>query len=173
MYGQETLLRYLQDAEAAEQNFESALAALSKTGEQPQVQSALANMSRMAKTQHERLESRIKALGGSRSTLKSALAHVIGFAPTLGQIGETAGEKNTQDLILVVAAAAAESAMYEALSAAASAAGDSETEQLARQLQQEEREDYKTAATLLRQSAVEAFHNAMAENSQDAGSRVV
>lgn len=160
MYGQETLVRYLQDAEAAERNFEDALASFSKMGDQAQVQSALANMSRMARTQHERLEARLKALGAQPSTSKSALAHALAFAPTLVQMGQSSGEKNTQHLIIVVAAAAAETAMYEALASAASAAGDSATEQLARELQREERQDYQTAARLLRESALEAFQRA-------------
>jgi ferritin-like metal-binding protein YciE len=161
MYGQETIVRYLQDAEAAERTFEDALAALSKTGDQPEVQSALAAMSQKARTQHERLEARIEALGASRSTVKSALAHALGFAPRLAQMGEAEGQKSTQDLLITIAAAAAESAMYEALATAAAAAGDASTEQLARQLQNEEREDYQQAAALLRQSAVQAFQQAM------------
>ena len=161
MYGQETIVRYLQDAEAAERTFEDTLAALSKEGDQPEVQNALARMSQIAKTQHERLEARIEALGASRSGLKSGLAHALAFAPKVAQLGETAGQKSTQNLMIVIAAAAAESAMYEALAAAAAAAGDSVTEQLARQLQNEEGQDYLQAALLVRQSAVEAFEQAM------------
>ena len=161
MYGQETLVRYLQDAEAAERNFEDALESLSKAGDQPAVQSALAGMSKKARTQHERLEARLEALGASRSTVKSALAHALGFAPMLGQVGQLPGEKSTQHLILTIAAAAAESAMYEALATAAAAAGDPTTEQLARQLQGEERQDYEQAADLLRQSALDTFERAM------------
>jgi ferritin-like metal-binding protein YciE len=163
MYGQETIVRYLQDAEAAERTFEDALAALSKTGNQPEVQSALAGMSQKARTQHERLQARIEALGGSRSTVKSALAHTLAFAPRLAQMVQTEGQKSTQDLLITIAAAAAESAMYEALATAAAAAGDAPTEQLARQLQSEEREDYQQAAALLRQSAVQAFQQSMNE----------
>ncbi len=168
MYGQDTIVRYLQDAEAAERTFEDALAALSKTGDQPEVQAALAAMSLKARTQHERLDARIEALGASRSTTKSALAHVLGFAPRLAQLGETEEQKSTQDLMITIAAAAAEAAMYEALATAAAAAGDSATEQLARQLQDEERQDYRQAAALLRESALHAFERAMNQK-PDAG----
>lgn len=157
MYGQETIVRYLQDAEAAERTCEDTLASLSKTGNQPEVQSALAGMSHKARTQHERLQARIESLGGSRSTVKSALAHALGFAPKLAQLDDT------QNLLLTIAAAAAETAMYEALATAAAAAGDASTEQLARELQNEERDDYQQAAELLRQSAVQAFQQAMNE----------
>lgn len=164
MHGQDIIVRYLQDAEAAERTFEDALASLSKTGDQPEVQSTLAGMSQKARTQHERLDARIEALGASRSTVKSALAHALGFAPMIAQAGESQGQKSTQDLIITIGAAAAESAMYEALATAAAAAGDATTEQLARQLQDEEREDYQRAGALLRQSAIETFQAAMNEN---------
>ena len=157
MHGQETIVRYLQDAEAAEHNFEDALGAFSKTGEQTAVQNAFANMSRIARTQHERLRGRLKELGAEGSAAKSALAHALAFAPTVLQMGQSAREKNTQHLMIVVAAAAAETGMYEALATAAKSAGDTETERLARELQSEEREDYGTATGLLRQSALDAF----------------
>jgi ferritin-like metal-binding protein YciE len=163
MYGQDTIVRYLQDAEAAERTFEDALASLSKAGDQPAVQSSLAAMSQNARTRHERLEARLKALDAGRSSVKSALAHALGFTPMLAQVGQTPSEKNTQHLMLTIATAAAGSAMYEALAAAAAAAGDGATEQLARELQNEERRDYREAAALLRQSAVDAFERAMNE----------
>jgi ferritin-like metal-binding protein YciE len=155
MHGQETIVRYLQDAEAAERSFEDALASLSKTSDQPVVQSALTIMSQKAGTQHERLEARIQALSATRSTAKSALAHLLGLAPMPGE--------STQGLMITVAGAAAGLAMYEALASAATAAGDATTEQLARQLQDEEREDYIQAAALVRQSAIDSFEQAMRE----------
>lgn len=156
MYGLEVIVRYLQDTEAAERTFEDALASFSKAGEQGPVRTALADMSDKARTQHERLRARIEALGGSPSTAKSALAHALAFSPPMTQMSQAPGEKNTQHLIITIAAAAAETAMYEALATAASAAGDSSTEQLARQLQSEERADYRQAADLLRASALDA-----------------
>lgn len=157
MHGHDTIVRYLQDTEAAERNFEDALAAFSKMGEQSAVRDALANMSRIARTQHQRLRARLRDLGAKGSTAKSALAHALAFAPTVAQIGQSPREKNTQHLIIVIAAAAAETGMYEALATAATAAGDPVTEELARELQEEERVDYRTAAALLRQSALDAF----------------
>ena len=56
---QELVIRYLQDAEAAERNFEDALAGFSKSGEQGDVQSLLGMMSGKARTQYERLDSRL------------------------------------------------------------------------------------------------------------------
>jgi ferritin-like metal-binding protein YciE len=166
VYGKDIIIRYLQDAEAAERNFEDSLASLSKSGDQPEVQSALAQMSQKARTQHERLQARIEALGGSSSSMKSALAHALGFAPKLAQMGEPEGHKSTQNLLITIAAAAAESAMYEALATAAEAADDAATAQLARQLQAEERADYQQAAALVRTSAIQVFQQAMNESTE-------
>ena len=157
MESKDVIVRYLQDAEAAERNFEDALAAFSKIGDQAPVKDALANMSQKAKTQHERLESRLKQLGETPSKAKSALAHTLAFPPTMAQLGHEPGEKNTQHLMITVAAAAAEMAMYESLAAVAQAAGDSQTLQLARELQREEHDDYDVAWGLLNQSALASF----------------
>jgi ferritin-like metal-binding protein YciE len=137
--------RYLEDAEAAERNFEDALASFSKTGDQPEVQSLLGTMSMKARTQHERLEMRLKSLGGSRSAAKSILAHFLGFSPVSAQLGHLPSEKNTQHLMITYSAAAPEMAMYEALAAVSAEAGDRETERLARELQSEEKEDHRLA----------------------------
>jgi ferritin-like metal-binding protein YciE len=157
METRDAIITYLQDAEAAERNFEDALAAFGKQGEQQPVKSAMEWMSRKARTQHERLESRLRDLGGSPSTAKSALAHMLAFTPTAAQLGHSAGEKDTQHVMITYAAAAAEMAMYEAMAAAAGATGDAETERLARQLQSEEKEDYDKAWGLLRESALASF----------------
>jgi ferritin-like metal-binding protein YciE len=151
------LLPYLEDAEAAERNFEDALASFSKMGGQNEVQSLMAMMSRKAKTQHERLEGRLRSLGGSPSTAKSMLAHMLAFTPVSAQMGHEASEKSTQHLMITFAAAAAEMAMYESLAAVARAAGDAQTEDLARQLQKEEKEDHSLAWDHLGRSARESL----------------
>jgi ferritin-like metal-binding protein YciE len=159
MTQQEALINYLEDAEAAERNFEDALATFAKAGEQSDVKQLFAVASERAKTQHQRLEARLRALGGTPSTAKSMLAHLLAFTPTIAQIGQDDTEKNTQHLIMVIGAAAAEMAMYESLAAVAAAANDAETERLARQLQSEEKDDYEKCWNLLRQSAASSFQD--------------
>lgn len=155
------LLAYLEDVEAAERNFEDALASFSKTGDQPEVQSMLSMMSAKAKTQHERLEKRLRDLGGSPSTAKSILAHLLAFTPVSAQLGHSPSEKSTQHLMITYAAAAAEMAMYESLATAAEAAGDRETVRLARELQSEEKEDHTLAWNHLGPSARHAMMSAV------------
>lgn len=158
---QELVIRYLQDAEAAERNFEDALAGFSKSGEQGDVQSLLGMMSGKARTQYERLDSRLEELGSSRSTAKSILAHMLAFSPLSAQLGHEEAEKNTQHLMVTYSAAAAEMAMYEALAAVATASGDMETARLARELQSEEKEDHRLAWEQLRPSAQASSHEVL------------
>jgi ferritin-like metal-binding protein YciE len=157
MTGKELVVKYLEDAEAAERNFEHTLTTFGHTGEQNEAKSMFERASMKAKTQHERLEARLRSLGGSPSTAKSILAHLLAMSPTTAQLGHEGAEKNTQHLIACIAAASAEIAMYESLAQVSAAAGDRETEQLARQLQEEEREDYELAWKLLKPSALAAF----------------
>jgi ferritin-like metal-binding protein YciE len=163
MTSQELIATYVQDAEAAERNFEDALATFGKTGDQGPVMDFFQWASAKAKTQHERLEIRLRQLGGSPSAAKSLLAHLLAFSTTAAQIGHQPAEKNTQHLMMCVAAAAAEMAMYESLATVAAAAGDSATEQLARQLQAEERDDYEKAWALLAPSARDSFSKVVAD----------
>ena len=160
----EVIIRYLEDAEAAERNFEDSLLTFSNTGEQNAVKSMFEAASRKAKTQHDRLEARLRQLGGTPSTAKSFLAHVLAMAPTLAQIGHEGAEKNTQHLIACIGAASAEMAMYESLATVAAAAGDTITESLARDLQEEEKVDWDQAWTLLPPSALAAFQTVMSRN---------
>jgi ferritin-like metal-binding protein YciE len=140
------LANWLEDAEASERNFEDALSSFSKrTADQPQLNSLFAMMSDKARTQHERLEKRLRELGSSPSSGKSILAHLLAFSPLSAQSGHSSDEKSTQDLMITYAAAAAEMAMYEALATTADAAGDQTTAGLARQLQSEEKEDHTLA----------------------------
>jgi len=143
----------VEDAEAAERNFEDALAGFSKAGEQTSVQSLFSMMSNKARTQHERLRQRLESMGGTPSSSKSTLAHLLAFTPLSAQLGHNESEKNTQHLMVVYSAAAAEMAMYEALATVARIAGDMETETLARQLQSEEKEDHRLAWEQLPPSA--------------------
>lgn len=157
MTSQELIATYVEDAEAAERNFEDTLVAFSQAGDQNQVKSFFEWAAAKAKSQHERLEARLRELGRAPSSAKSLLAHILSLSTTMAQIGHEPAEKNTQHLIMCVGAAASEIAMYEALATVAEAAGDFKTEQLARQLQAEEKEDYEKAWTLLPSSAKNAY----------------
>lgn len=153
----ETIARYLQDAVAAEKNFETQLRAMAKEGAQPEVQAVFRQHAEETRRQWERLEARLNALGGSASTLKSFFAHLATFVPKVAQLGHEAEEKNTQDLMMAYSVENSEVAMYEALAVTAAAAGDRETEMLAREIQREEQATADKIFKLIEPSAVDAF----------------
>ncbi|MFP5277224.1 MAG: ferritin-like domain-containing protein [Acidobacteriota bacterium] len=152
---------YLEDAIAAERNFEDALHSFGKTGVQEPVRALLAAAGDKARTQHQRLTALLEQRGGSPSTAKSALAHMLAFSTLTAQAGHEPGEKNTQHLIVTFGAAGAEQAMYQALAEAGAEAGDTAVVSLARQLQSEEADDARQVWPLLRTSARNSFREAV------------
>ena len=131
---------YLQDAIAAERNFETQLRQFAREGENEIVQRMFLQHADETRLQHERLTARLKDIGGSPSTMKSILAHMFGMAPKMGQVFHDESERVVQNLMMAYAVENAEIAMYEALATVAAAAGDAETEALARSIQVQERQ---------------------------------
>ena len=153
----ERINRYIQDTISAERNFQHALSTFGDAGTQQSVQQLLSSFSEKARTQHQRLTALLESRGGSPSEAKTILAQLLAFTPLAAQIGQGAAEKNTQHLMITFAAAAAEMAMYESLASAAESSGDQKVVELARVLQQEEREDYDQVWALLSGSAADSF----------------
>jgi ferritin-like metal-binding protein YciE len=131
---------YLQDAIAAEKNFETQLRTMAKEGNDEIVHALFAQHADETRVQYERLTARLNDLGGSTSGLKTFLAHMLGLAPKMAQVGHDEAERVTQNLMMAFAVEHSEVAMYEALSTVAEAAGDTATAALAREIQQQERE---------------------------------
>ncbi len=154
----EVIVRYLQDAIAAERNFETQLRSFAKAGTQREVQRLFEQHADETRRQYERLEQRLGSLGGKPSTMKSFLAHLFGQAPATAQMGQEAEEKNTQHLVIAYAVENSEVAMYEALATVAAAAGDSETERLARDIQTQERATAEKVWNALPMSARDSFY---------------
>ncbi len=163
---QAALMDYLEDTIAAEQNFENLLKSFGEITSDRELNQFFSRMASKANSQHERLTSRLEALGGTPSGAKTALAMALGAAPAMAQAGYTTPEKTAQHLVMVYSAAAAEMAMYEALASAAAEAGDEETEKLARELQAEEREDYEQVWQALPSTALVAFETALRRTSE-------
>ena len=134
------LTRYLEDAIAAEKSFETQLNGFSQEAEDPTVQAMFRQHAEETKQQYTMLTQRLEELGGSTSAIKSFLAHLFNFAPKIAQIGHDTARAETQDLMMAYAVENAEVAMYESLAQAAQLAGDSRTEELARQIQQQEKQ---------------------------------
>lgn len=135
----ESIIKYLQDAIAAETSFETQLRSMAKQGDDEVVQNLFYQHAEETAEQIRLLTNRLEELGGSKSTMKSLLAHMFGSVPKGAQIGQETEDLNTQNLIVAFSVEHSEIAMYEALRAAAEAAGDTQTVALAEQIQEEER----------------------------------
>jgi ferritin-like metal-binding protein YciE len=151
------LRRYLEDAIAAERNFETQLNAMAGEGDNMAARLLFAQHAEETKSQHARLRKRLEALGVSPSGFKTALAHLLNFIPKTAQMGHDPSEVATQNLIIGYAVESAEIAMYEAMASMAAAANDLQTEQLARQIQAEERRAAKMIWHLIAQCAQESY----------------
>jgi ferritin-like metal-binding protein YciE len=153
----DVIKRYLEDAIAAENSFESQLQGFAKEGDNEAAKAAFHQHALETHNQIERLTARLEALGGSTSTTKSVLAHIFNFSPKAAQIGHEKEERTTQNLMMAFAVENSECAMYEALAVVADASGDSETAQLARSIQAQEKATADKVWALLPGAATEAF----------------
>jgi ferritin-like metal-binding protein YciE len=153
----DVIRRYLSDAIAAEKSFEDQLRAFAKETDQTAAKQLFEQHADETASQYRRLEARLEALGGGTSGMKSFLSHLLGFGPKLAQLGHDEAEKGTQDLMIAYAVENSEIAMYEALFTTASEAGDTQTAQLAREIQQEEKGAAEKVWSLIVPSARDSF----------------
>lgn len=154
----DVIKRYLQDAIAAENSFETQLNAFAKEADDfPAAQTAFQQHATETHNQIERLTVRLEALGGSTSAAKSVMAHLFNFSPKAAQLGHEKAERITQNLMMAFAVENSECAMYESLIASAEAAGDTETASLARSIQAQEKATAEKVWKLIPQAATQAF----------------
>ncbi len=148
--------RYLEEATAAENHSIERLKEFENEGDNADIK-ALFHAHRLeTEQQHERLAERLKTLNGSPSTSKGLLAYIFGLAAKTRQTGHEKGERATQDLMVAYALENSEVAMYESLITMAEAAGDSETAELARSIQIQEKEAAEKIWKLLPSAALES-----------------
>ncbi len=148
---------YLIDAIAAEKNFESQLRGMARQGDQSAAHQVFLHHADETRHQCERLTARLQAIGGTPSTFKTFIALLANSLPKLAQSGHDKAEVATQNLIVAFAVENSEIAMYEALATSAATAGDLQTEQLAREIQEEERRAAQKIWNLIVPSAREAM----------------
>jgi len=147
------LRRYLVDTLVAEQSSAERMEEMSGEGDHLAARQLFAQHADQTRSQVERLRLRLDALGGSPSELKAVVAHLIALVPRMVHKGHDESEISTQNLILAYALENEEVAMYEALVATAAVAGDLQTEQLAREIQKEERHAAEMIWNLIAASA--------------------
>jgi ferritin-like metal-binding protein YciE len=148
---------YLADAIAAEKSFETQLRGFASEGSSDQLHALFLEHADETRSQYERLTHRLEELAGEPSTPKSFLAHLVGLSPKLAQIGHDTVDRVTQNLMMAYAVENCEIAMYESLIAVAEAAGDEDTAELARVIQEEERQTAEKVWKLISPWASSAF----------------
>jgi ferritin-like metal-binding protein YciE len=133
------LLRTLiEDAIASEKAFEAQLRAFAESArDDDEVRALFAGHAEETRTQHERL--RLLAPEDLAFSQEGGFVSLLHVAPQITQPGHPIEEQILQNLISSYTVETGELAMYEALAVAARAAGDTSIEDLARQLQNEER----------------------------------
>lgn len=136
----EKIIRYLQDAHAAEQGGIQALQSLAAEATDPNLKAAVSEHLQVTQSQSQRLEARIQALGGKPSGGKSIMDSLAAIGSHFANIFHDKEDKQTQDVIKAAALEEFEVATYTALRAYASAVGDAETAQLAETIIGEERQ---------------------------------
>lgn len=150
---QERLLRYLDDAHAAEVGIEDMLRSAVDRTNNVQAKTAFQEHLAVTQNQAQRLEQRLISLGGRTSGGKGILNSIIGKVSDLVNIGHDEFDKTTQDLIKAYSTEHLEVGMYTSLKAYAEQLGDSETAALAERAIGEEKEAADTLFPLIAETA--------------------
>lgn len=152
----ERLVRYLQDAHAAEVGIEKALAGFVDDTDDPAIKAIFEDHIVLTKSQANRLENRLRDLGETPSGGKGFLNSLMAKVSEVMHGAHDEYDKNTQNLIKAYATEHLERGMYESLYAYASAVGDTETAELARAIQMEEEQTGERLFPLIQQYAQSA-----------------
>lgn len=154
------LLRYLNDAYAAEVGGLASLRDLAAETTDAAVKQAVEEHITVTQSQADRVNARIQALGGDKSEPKGILNEALGKISGLLNIFHNKEDKQTQDVIKAYAFEHFEIGAYTSLRAYADAIGDHETVQLADAIIGEEQLAAERLHRLIPQLAVASAKNA-------------
>ena len=155
----EQLLRYLNDAHAAEVGGLASLKDLATSTTDSDVRQVVTEHIAVTQSQIDRLEARIQSLGGDKSEGKGLLNTIIGKGSDLLNIFHSHEDKQTQDVIKAYSLEHFEVGMYTSLEAYADAIGDTETARLATSIIGEEQMAAERLGRLISQVATSALKN--------------
>ncbi len=153
------VIRYLNDAYAAETGGLASLKDLAAETTDADVRQVVQDHLTVTQSQADRVSARILALGGDKSEPKGILNEVLAKASGLLNIFHSKEDKQTQDLIKAYAFEHFEIGAYTSLEAYATAVGDSETAQLASTIIAEEQAAAERFQRLIPQLAVSSVTN--------------
>jgi ferritin-like metal-binding protein YciE len=157
---QERLIRYLQDAHAAEVGIAGVLKDAVSSLNNEQARSLFAEHLAVTESQADRLEARLNALGSDTSGGKNFLNTLMGKISDLMNAGHDEYDKTTQDIIKAYSTEHLEIGMYTSMAAYAQAIGDVETATLAQEIMAEEEEAAENLYPLISQQAQATYRAA-------------
>jgi ferritin-like metal-binding protein YciE len=156
----EQLLRYLNDAYAAEIGGMASLKDLAVETTNSDLRQAVEEHITVTQSQADRLTARILTLGGDKSEPKAILNQVLAKTSGVLNAFHNKDDKQTQDTIKAYAFEHFEIGAYTSLKAYADAIGDHETAQLAETIIGEEQLAAERLQRLIPQLAVASVRNA-------------
>ncbi len=154
---QERLLRYLDDAHAAEVGIEDMLRGAIARVNNVQAKTAFQQHLAVTQNQAQRLEQRLLSLGGKTSGGKGILNTIMGKVSEVLNAGHDEFDKTTQDIIKGYSTEHLEIGMYTSLKAYAEQLGDTETVALAVRAIAEEQEAADALLPLISETAKAAI----------------
>jgi ferritin-like metal-binding protein YciE len=138
---QERLLRYLQDAHAAETGIAQMLEGfVNEADVNDSVRFLFQEHLAVTRTQAARIEQRLRELGGEPSGAKGFFNSLLSRVGEIMQAGHDDYDRTTQNLVKAYATEHLEQGMYSSLIAYAEACGDEKTAMLAEEIMAEEEE---------------------------------
>lgn len=135
----ELICEYLKEAIEAEKAFENRLRVFAAEGDDVDVQLVFSEHANETRAQRERLIARLAELGAVESPDNKRLSGLMNLAPNIADTGDGPEGRLVQNLISAYCMETGQCAMYQALAVTAHAAGDTTTENLAREIQAQER----------------------------------
>jgi ferritin-like metal-binding protein YciE len=155
------LLRYLEDAHAAEVGGSETLQAFLNEANNDAARTELEAHLMLAKDHAVRVERRLRELGGQPSGGKSFFNSLMAKVGDMIHGAHDPYDKTTQDLIKAYAIDHMEVGMYAALAAFSRAYGDIDTAALAEQIMAEEKEAADRIRPLIASCAADTFAASM------------
>lgn len=150
---QDRLIRYLQDAHAAEVGIAQMLESFIKEVNDNDLRAIFQQHLAVTQSQAQRLQQRLSDYGQTPSRAKGFLNSLMASLGDVTHIGHDPFDKTTMDLIKAYATEHLEIGMYTALAGYAQAFGDQATATLAEEIAGEERKAAETIFPYIRDSA--------------------
>lgn len=157
---QEKLVRYIQDAHAAEVGITKVLEDFIDEIDDQNIRSAFQEHLTVTESQADRLAQRLQSLGAKPSDGKGIVNTLLAKIGDLMHASHDEYDKKTQDLIKAYATEHLEIGMYTSLAAYANAIGDHETARLAEQIMQEEKQAADKVFPMIGPAATSALNAA-------------